>query len=141
MVIKWVDKRFINENKARKTECTSNQVVWTEKGQFWIPNLFLENAIKLVSHSFVDGTIIIVTKSVLKDGYLNEQNAPSVRGKTNLRYYIEDGLFDLWTQSYANIHCEMDFSLYPFDTQSCDFAMKGNTKNRTYQVQNNVSLK
>ena len=72
MVIKWVDKRFIDENKARETERTSNQVVWTEKGQFWIPNLFLENAIKLVSHSFVDGTIIIVTKSVHAVWYIRD---------------------------------------------------------------------
>ena len=53
MVIKWEDKRFIEENKARETECTTNQVVWTERGQFWIPNLYVQNAIQLVGLSCV----------------------------------------------------------------------------------------
>ena len=69
----------------------------------------------------------------LQEGYLNEQNAPSERGKTNLRYILEDGMFDLWTESYVNINCDMDFSLYPFDTQKCDFILKSVTKNKTYQ--------
>merc|ERR1712117_882769 len=73
-----------------------------------------------------------------KDGYLNEQNAPSEKGKTNLRYILEEGVFDLWTESYGNTNCDMDFSLYPFDTQKCDFILRSVTKNRTYQVYNTI---
>ena len=69
----------------------------------------------------------------MQDGYLNEQNAPSEKGKTNLRYILEEGVFDLWTESYGNINCDMDFSLYPFDTQKCDFILRSVTKNRSYQ--------
>ena len=54
MVIKWVDKRFIDVNKARETECTTNQVVWTERGQFWIPNFYVGNAMQLVRLSCVN---------------------------------------------------------------------------------------
>ena len=36
-----------------------------------------------------------------------------------LRYDVADGAFELTTSSVANIFCEMEFHLYPFDTQSC----------------------
>ena len=42
-------------------------------------------------------------------------------------------MFDLWTESYANINCDMDFSLYPFDTQKCDYVIQSITKNKSYQ--------
>ena len=64
---------------------------------------------------------------------MNEQNAPSENGKTNLRYYVLDGLFDLWTESHVNLYCDMDLTMYPFDTQKCDFVMQSNSKNQTYQ--------
>ena len=49
MVIKWKDERYIEENKARESECVSGQVTWTKKGQFWIPYFYVPNALSLVS--------------------------------------------------------------------------------------------
>ena len=65
---------------------------------------------------------------------MSDQGAPSEKGKTNLRYYVREGLFDLWTESYANINCDMDFALYPFDTQRCDFKLQSVSKNKSYWV-------
>lgn len=48
MIVKWEDKRFIEENRARETECKSNQVEWKKKDQFWIPNFHVDNALRLV---------------------------------------------------------------------------------------------
>ena len=71
-----------------------------------------------------------------QEGYLSDQGAPSEKGKTNLRYYVMEGLFDLWTESYANINCDMDFALYPFDTQRCDFKLQSVSKNKSYWGRN-----
>ena len=46
---------------------------------------------------------------------MREQKSPSENGKTNMRYILEDGIFDLWTESYANINCDMNFGMYPFE--------------------------
>ena len=43
-------------------------------------------------------------------------------------------MFELWTKSFAEIKCPMDYSLYPFDTQKCRFAMRNIAKNLTYEV-------
>ena len=46
---------------------------------------------------------------------------------------MKNGMFELWTKSFAEIKCPMDYSLYPFDKQSCTFAMKSTNKNKTYE--------
>ena len=48
MILKWKDERYMEENIARETECESNQVTWTEKSQFWIPNFYVHSALGLV---------------------------------------------------------------------------------------------
>ena len=42
-------------------------------------------------------------------------------------------MFQLSFDSFAQIKCQMDFSLYPFDTQKCPFAITLD-RNLTYQV-------
>ena len=58
----WIDKRYANNcaklnktqeekcvsNHQRKGNCPSNYVLWTERNQFWLPGLNVENAISLV---------------------------------------------------------------------------------------------
>ena len=48
MVLKWKDERYVEENRARETECDSNQVTWTQKNQFWIPYFYVKSALGLV---------------------------------------------------------------------------------------------
>ena len=43
-------------------------------------------------------------------------------------------MFEFVYRSYIKIECDMDFTLYPFDTQDCAFAMKSAAKNMTYEV-------
>ena len=43
-------------------------------------------------------------------------------------------MFEFVYRSYVKIECDMDFTLYPFDTQDCAFAMKSAAKNMTYEV-------
>ena len=43
-------------------------------------------------------------------------------------------MFEFVYRSYVKIECDMDFTLYPFDTQDCAFAMKSVNKNMTYEV-------
>ena len=45
-------------------------------------------------------------------------------------------MFELSTESYAKIKCDMDFSKYPFDTQRCPFVITAD-KNLTYQGEKN----
>ena len=53
MIVKWKDERYIQENKARETECQSNHVIWTRTSQFWIPTFYVLSALELVSpHQF-----------------------------------------------------------------------------------------
>ena len=46
---------------------------------------------------------------------------------------MKSGMFELWTKSFAEIKCPMDYALYPFDTQTCRFAMRSTAKNMTYE--------
>ena len=43
-------------------------------------------------------------------------------------------MFEFVYRSYVKIDCDMDYALYPFDTQDCAFAMKSVNKNITYEV-------
>ena len=54
-------------------------------------------------------------------------------GNRNLKYNVGDGMFTLSTESYAKIKCEMDFSMYPFETHNCSFLIH-RVKNLTYEV-------
>ena len=44
----WEDKRYIEGNEDRVTDCKSNHVVWTEANQFWLPNFYVWNVRELV---------------------------------------------------------------------------------------------
>ena len=59
----------------------------------------------------------------MQEGFLADQDAPATAGNRDLRYDIRLGEFRLSTTSYAKIRCDMDFGLYPFDTQRCTFAV------------------
>lgn len=67
-----------------------------------------------------------------QEGFLADQSQPATKGDRGLKYDVRDGVFDLFTKSYAEINCEMDFSLYPFDTQTCKFFITS-AKNKRYQ--------
>ena len=56
---------------------------------------------------------------------MKEQDKPGTAGNRLLWYDVTNGGFKLAMFSYANIYCSMDFSLYPFDTQKCNFKMMG----------------
>ena len=49
MWISWRDERYLVGNQHRILNCESNQVIWTEAGQFWLPKLFVWNVIELVN--------------------------------------------------------------------------------------------
>ena len=68
----------------------------------------------------------------MQDGYLNEQDMAGTAGNRYLYYNVGTGFFELFTVSHAKIKCEMDFTLYPFDTQTCWFYMSSST-NLSYQ--------
>ena len=68
----------------------------------------------------------------MQDGYLNEQDRAGTAGNRYLYYDAVYGVFELFTVSHAKIKCDMDFSLYPFDTQTCWFTMSSST-NLSYQ--------
>ena len=59
----------------------------------------------------------------LKEGFLADQRKPETAGKRALMYNITDGTFLLKTKSYVKTRCDMNFRLYPFDTQTCMFRM------------------
>ena len=48
-------------------------------------------------------------------------------------------MFLLKTKSYAKVKCDMDFGIYPFDTQKCNFVITPD-KNLTYQGDYSQSL-
>ena len=54
-------------------------------------------------------------------------------GRRELRYDAQSGSFYLFTVSYAKMRCEMEFRLYPFDAQECEFVLDL-WKNSSYQV-------
>ena len=58
-----------------------------------------------------------------QEGFLKQQDQPGSQGDRSLTYDVDNGRFYLITKSYARIYCDMDFAMYPFDTQKCDFAM------------------
>ena len=51
-----------------------------------------------------------------------------------MKYDVKTGVFSFWVNCHAKIKCPMDYTMYPFDTQTCQFAMKSATKNMTFQV-------
>ena len=42
------NKTICDENSERTLNCPSNQILWTEDNQFWLPNLHVEDALELV---------------------------------------------------------------------------------------------
>ena len=51
-----------------------------------------------------------------------------------MEYDVKTGTFSLEMECHADVKCLMNYELYPFDTQTCKFALKSSTKNMTYQV-------
>ena len=60
----------------------------------------------------------------LQDGFLADQRLPETAGDRSLMYDIADGSFLLKTFSTVKIRCDMNFRLYPFDTQICEYKMQ-----------------
>ena len=58
---------------------------------------------------------------------------PATAGGRDLKYDMREKMFTLNTESYARIKCDMDFEMYPFDTQMCNFVIIPD-KNLTFQV-------
>ena len=50
MWLAWLDERFMAENEHRTSECESNQVLWHERSQFWLPSIMVPDALELVSY-------------------------------------------------------------------------------------------
>ena len=73
--------------------------------------------------------------TIFQDGFLLDQDQPATKGKRDLKYEMGQGIFLLSTESYAKIKCDMEFALYPFDTQRCTFVLTPD-KNLTYQEHN-----
>ena len=48
--LQWQDKRFISVNDHRTSECGSGHVLWTKPNQFWLPKLYINGALELVSY-------------------------------------------------------------------------------------------
>ena len=47
---------------------------------------------------------------------------------------VTRGMICYLSHCYAKISCPMEYHLYPFDTQTCQFAMRSATKNMTLLV-------
>ena len=93
-------------------------MVWTEANQFWLPNFYVWNARELVRRSNkYEIEDELNNPWAWQDGYLNEQDRAGTAGNRYLYYDPVYGVFELFTMSHAKIKCDMDFSLYPFDTQ------------------------
>ena len=60
-------------------------------------------------------------------------NEPSANNYV-MKYDVRKGTFTLNMKCHARINCPMDYALYPFDTQTCQFALKSATKNMNFQV-------
>ena len=77
--------------------------------------------------------MVIVDKLNFQSGFLRHQTEPATaHGDRELKYDVKNGTFQLSTTSFAEIRCDMDFGLYPFDVQECPFAVYLR-KNLTYQ--------
>ena len=74
-----------------------------------------------------------------QEGFLADQDEHAGQGDRQLRYYVSNGIFYLISKSYAKVHCDMDFGMYPFDTQKCNFVMVA-TRSLNYQESYEVSL-
>lgn len=139
MYTKWEDKRHIEGNEGRNISCKSKHVDWTTEGQFWVPIIDVWDTIELVRRS----TTLVKRRFftfILQSGYLAEQKKPESAGGRTLKYDLEDGMFSLTTVSHAKIKCEMNFWLYPFDTQTCLFRMRIDKEiNQQVQVKVNLS--
>ena len=72
---------------------------------------------------------------VFQGGFLEDPSKPGTSGQRDLQYDIENGTFKLKTLSFARINCDMDFIVYPFDIQTCQFVILP-SKNSSYQAQN-----
>ena len=71
----------------------------------------------------------------MKDGFLDEPEKPGTAGKRFLHFNARDGQFTLMTRSYAKINCpDMEFGMYPFDSNKCEFLIYNPDKNISYQV-------
>ena len=70
---------------------------------------------------------------VFQGGFLADPSKSGTSGQRSLTYDIQNGTFKLTTLSFAKINCEMDFIIYPFDTQICQFVLLP-SKNSSYQV-------
>ena len=62
-----------------------------------------------------------------QDGFLQSQSNPN-----DLKYDVKSNMFEMNTESHAKIKCDMDFSMYPFDLQTCPFLITAD-QNLTYQ--------
>ena len=55
---------------------------------------------------------------------MNEQDKPGIVGNRQLRFDAKSGIFTLYSVAHAKVHCPMEFHMYPFDTQKCEFIMR-----------------
>ena len=80
----------------------------------------------------------MIFRLFIQTGYLANQMKPAGAGgggMGGLSYDLAGGTFTLTTRSHIKISCQMDFLLYPFDTQICKFQMRPDKDSR-YQVTN-----
>ena len=137
----WKDERYKEVNALREIDCPSNHVVWTEMNQFWIPSITVLDYLKLV----IFENLVQINPLTLNDddkfqeGFLADQDEHAGQGDRQLRYYVSNGMFYLISKSYAKVHCDMDFKMYPFDTQKCNFVVVA-TRSLNYQESYEVSL-
>ena len=135
----WEDKRYlVEENMGRMTDCKSTDVRWTEPSQFWLPTFFVVDVLEMVSGTFCYG-YHGCKKNTLQGGYLHEPEKPGTAGNRLLWYDVADGSFWLAMFSYGKIHCPMDFTFYPFDTQMCKFVMHG-PRNASFEVKFDIKF-
>ena len=50
MWVSWLDKRYMEGNQHRRTDCQSNHVSWNKRNEFWLPTLLVGEALELVSY-------------------------------------------------------------------------------------------
>ena len=136
MQIRWEDKRHVEDNIGRITGCKSKRVEWTIAEQFWLPRLDVKGILELVMMLPTQTLEAIIDNWIMsfQDGFFAEQKQPESAGRRDLRYDVEDGTFILTTESYAKVHCAMDFGMYPYDIQTCNFVIT-TAKDISQQVQ------